>query len=242
MPRQWKQLSANNFTAAKEQIFAALNIQPKSIRLLSMLAETEIAAGNFSEAEKLIAQVASEYPELAAQLTGNLHESNNRPELAIKSYLDAWNRRPNEQLGSKLYSLLEQSNKSKATEFLEHWLKNNPESINALLVASRNLLIAGNFNAAIPQMKTIREKAPDNVVNLNNLAWSLQQIKDPQATTIAQEAYALAPDNANVADTYGWILYQNGSIEESRRILQKAAALDPGNTEIQQHLAQALEG
>ena len=57
---------------------------------------------------------------------------------------------------------------------------------------------------------------------------------------IAATAYGLLPDNGEIADTYGWILLNQGQAEMASRILWGAVEAMPVNAEIQYHLGVAL--
>ena len=229
-------LSNEQLIEAKENIFSALRIQPKSLRLLSLLAEIEIASENYTEAEKLATQITGQNQALASQLRGSIARAQSDFESAVKHFQQAWNTSANDNIGAQLYALLKNNDPAKAELFLNKWLTAVPQSVPALLARSRDLLVVGEFPEAITLMEKVKSLSPDNVTNLNNLAWALQQVNDNRAQAIALQAYNLAPDNASVADTYGWILYQNGQREEALKILSQAAALAPDNTEISNHL------
>ncbi|NNC54833.1 MAG: tetratricopeptide repeat protein, partial [Pseudomonadales bacterium] len=235
-------IGREDYAAAKQHLFAALRLKPKSLRLLTMLAEVEIASANYAEAEKLAAQIGGLDAALGQQLAGSLHEARDEPDKAIEAYRQAWNNRPNELLGARLYALLEQRDPATAARFLQTWVRANPNSVAGLALRSRDLLVAGNFKAAIPLMEQVRERAPRNVTNLNNLAWAYQQVGNAQAAPVAAEAYKLAPDTAAIADTYGWILYQAGERAKAIEVLERASQLDGDNAEIAEHLAQAKAG
>ncbi|SFM54092.1 tetratricopeptide repeat protein [Marinobacter zhejiangensis] len=81
--------------------------------------------------------------------------------------------------------------------------------------------------------------APDSVLALNNLAWMYHENGDSRAMELAQRAYELNPDNAAIADTYGWIMLKAGRHEASVPVLEKAHQLQPDSEEIARHLAEA---
>ena len=75
---------------------------------------------------------------------------------------------------------------------------------------------------------------------LNNLAWLYFEKGDARAKELAREAYAVAPEQAEILDTYGWILLeQGGDVAKALDLLAKAHAKYPTNAEIAYHLAQA---
>ena len=72
------------------------------------------------------------------------------------------------------------------------------------------------------------------------MAWALGELNDPAALGIAEKAFAKAPANANVLDTYGWLLYKKGDTKAAVDILTKAVAADPKSIEARLHLTKAL--
>jgi Flp pilus assembly protein TadD len=73
---------------------------------------------------------------------------------------------------------------------------------------------------------------------LNNLAWILRDEPNEEAVALANRAANLAPGNPAVLDTYGWVLFRAGYVDDAREVLEEALALDPGNTDIEQHLSE----
>ena len=69
---------------------------------------------------------------------------------------------------------------------------------------------------------------------------SLSEIKDPKALEYAAHAYALAPGNPSVANTYGWVLVQKGDLTQGIAALRRAVALSPDDAEYRVYLAKAL--
>jgi tetratricopeptide (TPR) repeat protein len=72
----------------------------------------------------------------------------------------------------------------------------------------------------------------------NNLAWVLSEHggdKD-KALALAQTAKELAPEDPQVSDTLGWILYRRGVHQRALALLKESAAKLPGNPQIQYHL------
>jgi Tfp pilus assembly protein PilF len=79
------------------------------------------------------------------------------------------------------------------------------------------------------------------LVMLNNLAWLYQKQGDARALATAHKAYDVDPNRVEVADTYGWILLQNGKPQEALPILQQAYVSYPTQSEIGYHVAVALD-
>jgi len=75
---------------------------------------------------------------------------------------------------------------------------------------------------------------------LNNLAWMYLGRDPRRALEYAERAYDLQPDRPEVADTYGWVLVQQGRVAEGLRVIKQAAVLAPHVPDIRYHLAVAL--
>ena len=84
------------------------------------------------------------------------------------------------------------------------------------------------------------EAQPNNPAMLNNLAWSLAQIKDPKAIDFAEKAYKLAPEQPAIIDTLGWLLVGKGDTARGLELLKKANGLAPQNALIRLNLAKAM--
>jgi Tfp pilus assembly protein PilF len=97
----------------------------------------------------------------------------------------------------------------------------------------------GEADLAREHYERLLERAPDNPVLLNNLAWALLEIGDDGALDAARRAHDLQPDNAAIVDTYGWVLHRRGD-DGAVAVLERAVELAPGIPELQYHLASAL--
>ncbi len=72
---------------------------------------------------------------------------------------------------------------------------------------------------------------PDNILALNNYSYflSLEGEKLERALAMSARVMELEPGNATYIDTYGWILYKLGRLDEAKTALQQAVALDRDN-------------
>ena len=69
---------------------------------------------------------------------------------------------------------------------------------------------------------------PDNALVMNNYAYflSLEERDLDRALVMASRVVSLTDNNPTYLDTQAWVLYKMGCLEEARKILQKAVALD----------------
>lgn len=84
--------------------------------------------------------------------------------------------------------------------------------------------------------------APDNPSVLNYLGYARlergEQIEEAERLII--EASRRAPDDASITDSLGWAQFKRGKVAEAIQTLQRAAAADPAQAEINEHLGDAL--
>ena len=100
----------------------------------------------------------------------------------------------------------------------------------------------GEYKQALVIYNAILEKAPNEVVSLNNTAWLSFEAGAPQALSLAERAYKLQPNNAAILDTYGWILFHNGDKNKGKALIEQASKLSPNDKSIQQHLDEVSKG
>ncbi|HEY2736169.1 MAG TPA: tetratricopeptide repeat protein [Polyangiales bacterium] len=100
----------------------------------------------------------------------------------------------------------------------------------------------GDGTEAREAYEQVLARDPNSVLALNNLAYVYADLlNDPaHALELAERARQLAPDAANVADTYAWVLWQQAGSSEALALLEDAAKRLPGSAEAQYHLGVAL--
>src|SRR6185295_13986199 len=83
----------------------------------------------------------------------------------------------------------------------------------------------GDRGAAIEAYSTAIRLEPRNVIALNNRALLLadEEGRIEQAVADARTASTLAPERAEFADTYGWLLFRTGRVKEAVAALTPAA-------------------
>ena len=97
-----------------------------------------------------------------------------------------------------------------------------------------------------PEAKAAAEAAlalsPDNALVLNFLGYGMLERGEDldRAEAMVRKASALRPDDASITDSLGWAQYKRGKLGEAIATLGRAAAGDPGQWEIREHLGDAL--
>jgi len=227
---------------AKVLSLKSIALFPQNLNYLAGLIEAEIASGNFTEAQKLLDQYESNTETAPAKLflQARINIASNKPEEALKNYLESWNVRATEISAEAIYDYYYKNNKkAEAAKFAKEWLAKLPNSSRANLISAVEAQQSNNLGESVKLYEKTVELAPSNAAALNNLAWLYYENKDPRALEVAKKAYELAPTVPEIMDTYGWILVESGQVAEGIKFLEKAASAASGNAEIKDHLAKA---
>lgn len=234
-------LRDENYDKAREIALTGLNQYPDDERLITLITHAEIYSKNHNEAEKIIQQTAVGNAYLANKLNGDLSRDKGEYEDSLNYYNSAWKMEPSEELGTKIFTVLKsQDQDQRANDFLKTWVDRFPNSLRALIFQGDILLANSDHPGAIEALEKVTSLRPNLAGSLNNLAWAYSKVGNPKAEETAKKAYEIAPNNGAIADTYGWILYNQGKKSEAITILKRAAELLPDNEEIKQHLSTAM--
>jgi tetratricopeptide (TPR) repeat protein len=121
---------------------------------------------------------------------------------------------------------------------LETLLKKNPTNAVALMIEALVYDKMNDYQKARDTYEKLLALNPDTVPALNNLAYlyaeHLNQLD--RAYELAEKAHTLKPNEAEIADTLGWILYRRGDYQQALVLLQESANKLPENPEVQFHL------
>ena len=128
----------------------------------------------------------------------------------------------------------------KGIKVLNDWLAEHSDDGSAWANLGMLQQQAGRAGEAIAAYEQAISKVEVNPVILNNMAWLYLERDGKRALELATRAYELAPSRAEIVDTYGWILFQQGRAPEGLAALQQAFVIAPRNAEIGLHVAEAL--
>jgi tetratricopeptide (TPR) repeat protein len=110
------------------------------------------------------------------------------------------------------------------------------------LLRGASLEQAGRWAEAERSLEAAHRLAPDNAVVLNYLGYARLERGEQldEAEALIAEASRRAPDDASITDSLGWAQFKRGKVREAIVTLQRAAAADPAQAEIHEHLGDAL--
>jgi len=238
------QISAGDYEGARYSLDKALLSKPGYFPALLLKAGLEKFSGNLDGADKQARSLAAQYPRAAAvqQLLGDIAMQRQRYGEAITAYGAAYNLEKNATHAIGLYNAYNASgNPAKALAFIQSWVGSNPADPAARRVLAGAYVQAGRLDLAQPHYETLSRQLPNDASIHNDLAYVMLKRRQPGALAVAERAYQLAPNDANVADTLGWAWVEAGQVEKGLRYLREAQVRSPENPEIRDHLAEALK-
>ncbi len=111
------------------------------------------------------------------------------------------------------------------------WLSAHPDDLAARAGIADLLIQQGRDADAAVQLRMILQQRPDDPAAHNNLAMVLLKSDPKAALAEAEQAYAAAPERAEIADTLGAALLANAQAARAVEVLEKAqgaALTNPG--------------
>jgi Tfp pilus assembly protein PilF len=136
-------------------------------------------------------------------------------------------------------AMLARGNRPDGIKALEETVALAPKAVGARLVLAVLYESDNRPDPAMEQYKQILELDPNNVITLNNFAFSLavRRGQPKEALSYAQRALALAPSSGSILDTLAWIEHLTGDDVSAARKLAEAIRLTPGDADIRLHAA-----
>ena len=222
---------------------AALALRPNLTTVERDIAAIYIATGRTEEAlgEAKAAQAKDPNAPFGYALEGEIYVAQKKWDPAIRVYRDAMKKFQIPLLAARTHAIMEAAGQGSAADAMaQSWIKDHPKDTVVLGYLSQRDLAATHYASAVKHLHVALEREPDNPVFLNNLAWAMHELKQPNALQYAERAHELAPDNAAIMDTLGWILVENGNGPRGLELLGRASELAPNAYGIRLHFAKAL--
>ena len=237
------QLQAANPDGAAHAASKALQATPDHLGALVLLVEVAGRRGSASGVDQAMATLRAKHPNQALTLltAGHIAMSRRQFPQAAQNYRSAFEREPGSPAALSLsQAYLASGEADKAATVLESWGKKSPKDLVIQRALAEVQALTGKADAARKTYAAILAAEPDDPALLSSYALLLQGLNDPAALGYAEKAAKLAPDQAQFADTYGWLLVLKGDLDNGVRVLREARLRDPNNGLTRWHLASAL--
>lgn len=213
---------------------------------IAMIAQTQLRGDKPAEARKTVDDGLIKYPDdpLLMTLSGSLYAAAGEVAEAEATYRKVVAAYPQAETPARLLYglLLSTQQKDAAHAFLDEALAAMPDSGTLNWIKAGNLERAGDIEGAIAIYERLYEMDSSNTLVANNLA-SLITTHRGGAEDL-ERAFAIArrlrgSDVPAFMDTYGWIEYRRGNVEDALTHLEPAAKGLPDDPLVQFHLGMA---
>lgn len=219
----------------KEQLKSNFKLQSLEAYYLLATKQNELAKQKIN----ILANKNSNDP-LVLRMQGQIALINNNYDSAVDFLQRSYSSNKKEAVGLMLVAAYKAANRATdAIKFLDTEQATFTNS-NAYKKILAELYIKDKPQKAIANYLSILEQSPNDVVTLNNLAWTYYEQKQyDNALVYAEKAKSLAPKHPQVLDTLGIILIKKNKIQQAISILELAQSIDKNDSSIKEHLAQA---
>jgi putative PEP-CTERM system TPR-repeat lipoprotein len=229
--------------AARAAVDRALALAPDDVDARLLLASLEMGSGKYDDALRIAEDLQRDRTSSAAGATlqGDVLMARKDYAGAVQAYNKAAALAANGVLTLKQHAALTAAGRpGEADALFAAWLKEHPDDRLVRRNAAAMYLQSGRAREAIPQFEWLAKAEGQNPAVLNDLAFAYALAGDPRAVPTAEQAYRLAPDRPEIADTLGWILLQQGDAKRGTDLLRRAVDARPNDPAIRYHYAAAL--
>jgi len=228
---------------ALAQFDAAARARPDAPEPLAAKADAHLALGEPAEAVRAGEQVVTlrPYDPDAYLFLGSVFERLGRGPDAVATYRRLLEKSPNHLGAVRAIAAvsLREGRTADAVKLLSEAAATHPGSPVPLVEIAQISERTGNLPGAVAAYRQALLRAPDDAGLMNNLAYILA--KDgatlSEAEVLAERAHHKRPRNGAIADTLGWILYQQRSLDRAALLLEQAAEALPTEPQVRYHLA-----
>jgi len=235
------QMRALDEQGARDSLQKALQMDDKNLAAHLAFFKLEMAADKIeaalARAEKVVA--LDRLSPVGNILQGDAYMRMGKFDAALLAYDEALKKSPGFPQAARLYRARRATGRG-AMEFAIGWAGQRPTDRDAQRLLAMAYGDAGRAKEAAAVYESLLKAAPKDTLLLTSMALSYQKHDKSRALEIAEQAFKTAPAEPAVMDTYGWILVQQGSLDEGLTLLRKAMLRAPAVMEIRYHIAVAL--
>jgi len=224
-------LLQKDYAGARADAEEVLKTSPEDLRAALLITNSYAAEGHRDKGIARLRQLTESRPQSAPLhlLLGEwLSREKQIPE-ARKAFEAAKNAAP-ASVGADLGLAqldLQESKTDAARQRLETVVQVDPKNVPALLLLAHLDELAANRAGAVTRYRAVLAVDSANLEALNDLAYNLAQQNPDEALPLAQHAAEIAPDNAAVQDTLGFVFYRKGDYRNATNYVKTAVSKEP---------------
>jgi len=237
-----EELDAGDLNGAAYAADKALSAAPDFLPAQVLMAGIELRQGFVDKSERRALAIVQTNPRLPVgfELLADIANQRGRASQVVDQLRQAHAIENSTRTLLKLFKAEEAVDTKTARDLLENWIKTHPRDLDAVMALGDAQARAGNLAQARRQYEAAIKLQPVDVAALNNLANVLLLQNDPAASSVAEKALSLRPNEPVVLDTAGWAAFSAGNRDRALQLLRDARLRAPGNPEIRYHLGAVL--
>lgn len=235
----------DNVKALRSELEQSIGLDPEYLAARLALTRLLLTQGDTAAARNqldTLKTMAPDNPDVMF-LEGRLARAGGQQQKALDIYAELFK---NNADTTNMLALVQQhwelDDRSGAIAIMERWLQQHPDDLAARLRLASAYTGTGQYQNAAAHYRAVLERAPDNLVALNNLAWQLKDTQPKQALQYAEQANTLAPEAPGIADTLAVVLMKNGQQERALRMSRTLTEKYPDDPVLAYHRALILAG
>jgi predicted Zn-dependent protease len=224
-------LQQGDYAGARTDAEETIKNNPEDVRGPRIVVDAYVAEKQPAKAEERLKAIVAAHPQSAPleNLLGQWYLSAKNPSAARKAFEAALAADPKFLAADLALVGVDHQEKhfDAARQRLLALLAADPQNVSLLVMLGT---LAGEMNdqeEAIRRFRAAIAIDGSNVVALNDLAYTLAFSDPDGALKYAETAAQIAPDNAALNDTLGWIYYRKASYPTATRYLETAVAKEP---------------
>lgn len=236
-------LAEKNYRAATASAQKAIQLRPDFLPARLSLVEIFLASGQLEEARAQAQGIQKQWPKDAAGYLAEARvlQTQKTTGLAEEVLRKALSQSDSPIALTRLYGVLKSQKRDAEAEALaDTWVAAHSQNAAVLSGLAEYRLIERDYAGAEKWYRKLMALRPNDAAGLNNLAWVLGKLKNPEAEVIGKKALSLAPESGPLLDTLGGIYLDAGKASEAVPLLKRAAEKMPETASVQVKYAQAL--
>ena len=224
-------MAQHDYAGARASAEEALRGIPEDVRAARLIADTFAAQEQPAKAVERLKEIAAGRPRSGPlqELLGSWYTSVGNLAEARTAFERAKTNETDSSAAELALADLDrrQAHLADAVQRVNRVVAAEPRNLTAALMLANLETEAGDRQRAIAGYQSALKIDESNVIALNNLAYMIASENPDQALGLAQKAVQIAPDNAWVQDTLGWVYYRKGNYSAATTYLKAAYDKDP---------------
>jgi tetratricopeptide (TPR) repeat protein len=224
-------LQQKDYAGARADAEEVLKANPEDLTAALLITNSYASEGRVDKGIERLRQLAEARPQSAPLhvLLGEWQARQKQIPEARKSFEAAKSADPAMLAADLALARLdiEENKTDAARQRLEAIAGADPKNATALLLLAQLEEQSGNRTGAVVRYRAVLAVDSANLEALNNLAYNLAQENPDEALPLAQQAAEMAPDNAAVQDTLGFVFYRKGDYRNATNYVKTAVTKEP---------------